>query len=288
MALNLKVADAAISVNRLLEHLRNGTPPWQKPWTGVPNTATNIKSGKPYTGINTVMLWAAGMGYELPLWATAKQAAELGGTVRDGEAYSAIVKFTVLDKRQPDGSDKRIGFWKYYQVYNIAQMDGVAVPDAFQVKREPVPVLDGVNEALRYDGGPSVRHEAGDRAYYLPSADQITLPLLEQFTSAEAYAATALHEAVHSTGHKSRLDRLDGSPFGCEGYAKEELVAEIGAAMLADALNIKVEWQQHAAYCASWLKVLENDTALLFDAAKAAQKAVDRIIGTATEQEQAA
>lgn len=283
----MKAEQAERVTDAIIAALEAGTPPWHKPWTGQYGP-TSLATGKPYRGINYLVLSWLGMAYEQPLWGTYKQAQALGGQVRKGEKSTPVILWKPMEKVDASGEIQKFMMMRTFNVFNVAQMDGITIPDKFTVTRDPVPVLDGVSEALNYPDGPSVRHQAGDRAYYVPSDDQITLPLLEQFVSAEAYAATALHEAVHSTGHKSRLDRLEGGRFGCESYAKEELVAEIGAAMLADHLGINVEWQQHAAYCASWLKVLNDDRSLIIKAAQQAQKAIDRIIGTATEQEAAA
>ena len=283
----MKAEQAERVTDAIIAALEAGTPPWHKPWTGQYGP-TSLATGKPYRGINYLVLSWLGMAYDQPLWGTYKQAQALGGQVRKGEKSTPVILWKPMEKVDASGETQKFMMMRTFNVFNVAQMDGITMPDKFTVTRDPVPVLDGVHEALNYPDGPSVRHHAGDRAYYVPSVDQITLPLLEQFVSAEAYAATALHEAVHSTGHKSRLDRLEDGRFGCESYAKEELVAEIGAAMLADHLGINVEWQQHAAYCKSWLKVLNDDRSLIIKAAQQAQKAFDRIIGTATEQEQAA
>jgi antirestriction protein ArdC len=167
---------------------------------------------------------------------------------------------------------------RYFTVFNVAQMEGIEIPEKFLLKTEPVAVLEGVEKALAYAGGPTVRHALQDQAYYSAAKDEIVLPMLEQFQSPERYAGTALHEAIHSTGHEDRLDRGMGNTFGCEAYAQEELVAEIGAAMLATRLGIEVEWDQAAAYLGSWLAKLKDDRKMLVQAAQKAQKAIDHVL----------
>lgn len=280
-----KVDVAEIVTARIIEAMEAGNIPWRKPWTAQ-GGPTSLSTGKPYRGFNELVLnwYQQAAGYPLPLWGTWKQAEALGGRVKADEAknYEYVVLFKPMTKEDPaTGKDKKFFMMRYFRVYNVAQMEDIEIPQRFLTEREPVPVLDGVHEALHYKGGPEVRHQQQDRAYYEPKADRITLPMLEQFTSPSAYAETALHEAVHSTGHESRLKRLDSTAyFGCENYAKEELVAEVGAAMLASRIGIDVEWEQHAAYVKSWLKALQDDRKLLIGAAQRASKAVDHIMGT--------
>lgn len=272
-----------LATSLILEQLKAGTVPWHKPWSATVDIPTSLSSGKPYKGFNYLCLDIVkmGAGYEHPLWGTFEYALKHGGHVRKGEKHTKIFKFDIITKEDDAGKEKTFPIWRIFQVFNIGQMDNVPLPTWYDnTPREPVPVLDGVEQALHYPNGPKVEHVAQNRAYYTPSLDIITLPELLQFRSAEAYAGTALHEAVHSTGHSSRLDRFDNDTgrFGCEGYAKEELVAEIGASMLAAMLNINVEWDQHAAYVSSWLKALQDDQSLILWAARKAQHAIDLIV----------
>ncbi len=117
---------------------------------------------------------------------------------------------------------------------------------------------------------------AGDRAFYSPTRDLIQLPPAEAFTNAESYAATKAHELIHWTGHPSRTEREFGKRFGDSAYAREELVAELGAAFLCAALGITPEPREdHAAYLNHWLQVLKEDKRAIFSAAAHAQRAVD-------------
>jgi len=277
-----------IVTDKIIAAMEEGLVPWRKPWDGH-GGPTSLTTGKPYRGINTFILEIGQMvsGYELPLWGTFKQIKAMGGTVRKGEKGTASVLWKPVEKEQEDGSVKSFMIMRYFTVFNVAQAEVLEIPAKFLVTREPVPVLDGVADALAY--GPTVTHKRQDKAFYLPKKDEISLPMLDQFASAEAYAATALHEVTHSTGHASRLARLDTEArFGCESYAEEELVAEMGAAMLATTLGIRVDWGQHAAYVSSWLKVLKNDRGLLIAAAQKAQKAVDVVLADRVAAEVAA
>ena len=280
-----------IVTDRIIAAMEAGVVPWRKPWTGT-GGPTSLSSGKPYRGINNLILdvVATTEGYELPLWGTYKQAKALGGNVRKGEKGTPVVLWKPVEKKTDDEKIETFMLLRYFTVFNVSQMEGIEIPAKYLVKKDPVPVLDGIEQALVYENGPKVQHLQQDRAFYTPATDTITLPLLEQFTSPQAYASTALHEVVHSTGHTSRLDRGIENRFGCEGYAQEELVAEIGAAMLATRLGIEVEYEQTASYLTGWLSALQGDRKMLVQAAQQAQKATDRILPDAisSEEEKAA
>lgn len=273
-----------VVTDRIIAALEQGVVAWQKPWAaaGVP---LSITTGKPYRGVNHLILsLVADMeAYETNLWGTYRAFQQEGGQVQRGAKSVPVVLWKPVEGETEDGKPDTWMLMRWFNVFNIAQTD-LAVPDKYVRDAQPVPTSEGVTGALHYAGGPEVVHREQDRAFYTAAQDRITLPLLDQFRSAEAYAATALHEAVHSTGHESRLGRLDtNSVFGCDTYAQEELVAEVGAAMLAAQLGLKVEYEQNAAYIASWLRVLKNDRKLIVHAAQQAQKAVDHILGAGPE-----
>lgn len=277
----MKTEIAQIVTDRIITALEAGTVPWRKPWTAAGiNYPTSLSSGKEYRGINVLILDAVAMseGYEHNLWVTYKQAQSMSGSVLKGQKSTPVVLWKPIERADDDGNIESFMMMRYYNVFNIAQTD-LEIPAKYQVERTPVTVTEGINRALNYKSGPTVTHRRQDKAFYNPANDRITLPELNQFTSEADYAQTALHEVAHSTGHPSRLNRLeDFSPFGCEAYAKEELVAEITAAMVASRLGIAVEWEQTAAYVQSWLKALQDDRKMIVSAAQAAQKAMDVIL----------
>lgn len=270
---------------RIITALENGVVAWQKPWraAGVP---VSLTTGKAYRGINNLILSLVGEleGYDANVWGTYKAFQAQGGQVQKGQKATPVILWKPMRKVNAAGEEETWIVTRGYNVFNIGQTD-LDVPEKYLPNLQPIPVHDGVDAALRYTGGPEVLHREQDRAFYQPAQDRITLPLLGQFRSAEAYAATAFHEAIHSTGHESRLGRIDtNAPFGCDNYAIEELVAEVGATMLAAALGVKVEYEQNAAYIASWLRVLKDDRKLIVQAAQKAQKAVDHILGTTFDE----
>lgn len=269
---------------RIVEALEAGVVPWARPWRTLDGYGpTSLGSGKAYRGVNVMTLGVTGMmrGYESQYWTTFRQAKELGGTVRKGEKASPVVFWKIVEKRnEQDEVESRFGFLRYSSVFNVDQCDGITAPVP-----EPLPEHEPIAEAERIADGmkqrPNVKHSPEDRAYYSPSLDYVHMPLRGSFTSPEGYYATLFHELVHSTGHESRLARKDlvVSAFGDESYAREELVAEIGAAYLCGAAGIEPRVEQSASYIASWLKALSDDRKLVVTAAGQAAKASDWILG---------
>jgi antirestriction protein ArdC len=117
----------------------------------------------------------------------------------------------------------------------------------------------------------------GDRACYLPSIDRIQLPDRASFHSPAAFCATWAHEQIHSTGHESRLKRDLGGAFGKARYAREELVAELGAVLLGDRLEIGSEIESHAAYLGHWIELLKETPKVLFQVLSEARQAAELI-----------
>lgn len=244
-------------------------------------------NGMPYSGINVLMLWGVAMdsGYLSPFWMTFKQAKELGAHVKKGERGNQVVYAGALTKmeEQDDGSEeeRKIPYLKQYTVFNVEQIEGL--PEHYYAK--PEPVIDPAERITHADvfftaTGADIRH-GGNSAHYSVGSDHIQMPVFESFSSPETYYATLAHEMTHWTKHKSRLDReLGRKKWGDEGYAKEELVAELGAAFLCADLCLTPEPRtDHAAYIQSWLKVLKDDKRAIFAAAAHAQRAADYLHG---------
>lgn len=268
--------------NTIVRQLESGVRPWAKPW-GSPGGSLSMPTranGEKYRGINVVLLWGAAEqnGFTSTQWFTFKQAQELGASVRKGSKGSQVVYFSKLTRESESGEDVEIPFLKTYSVFNADQIDNL--PEAYQ----PAPVITGdapspipTAEAFFAATGADIRN-GGSLAFFIPSQDFIQMPPLAAFKDAESYYATLAHETVHWTGHKSRLEREFGKRFGDEAYAVEELCAEIGSAFLASDLGLYGEPREdHAAYLASWLKVLKADKRAIFTAASKAQAAVDFI-----------
>ena len=177
---------------------------------------------------------------------------------------------------------------KYYNVFHIDQCEGVKPRFAQEDFRpvNPITEAEAVLSGYSERSGCSIRNERQDRAFYRPSTDCIVLPMREQFPQIAEYYSTAFHEATHSTGHTSRLNRLNTSAFfGSEDYSKEELIAEMGSAILMNELGIETPdtFRNSAAYIQGWLKALEDDSRLIVSAAGKAEKAVRLILNLEDE-----
>ena len=220
---------------------------------------------------------------------TYRQAAALGGQVRRGERGSQVVYMGETTKRRPDEStgeetEQGVRFLKTYTVFNVSQIDGL--PDAFAIPpaeaspplTAPAPIAHA--EAFFAATGADIRH-GGAQAFYHAGADHIGMPPLAAFRDAESYYATLGHEACHWTRHPSRLNRSFGRKrWGDEGYAREELVVELGAAFLAADLGFALEPREdHAAYIADWIEVLKGDKRAIFSAAAHAERPVKFLHG---------
>ena len=278
--------------DQIVAELEKGVRPWTTPWT-VEHSAGRITrplrgNGVVYQGINVLMLWSAAMakGYAAPIWMTFKQAQGLGAHVRKGEEGSLVVYAdkiirTETDAQTGEEAERAIPFMKGYTVFNVEQIEGL--PEHFYSK--PAPRTETVHRIERAEGflaatGADVRH-GGNRAYYNIAQDVVQMPPFESFRDAESYYATRAHETTHWTRHPSRLDRDFGRKrFGDDGYAMEELVAELGSAFLSADLELTPEVREdHAAYIASWIEVLKNDKRAIFTAASHAQRAADFLHG---------
>ena len=274
----------------IVAQLEAGTKPWKQEWkVGGAGAAIPLRhNGQPYRGINIMILWAAGAaaGYRSGTWMTFKQAIELGGAVRKGEKGTHIVFFKPLTIQQENAAgqleDREIRMLRTYCVFNVDQIDGL--PARFAPA--PVEVVAGLDRDRVAEGalrscGAEIR-EGGDRAFYSPGHDVVVMPDHHRFESTGGYLATLAHELCHWTGHKSRLDRSQANRFGSKDYAFEELVAEIGAAVVGARLGIVGDHiDNHAAYLASWLQALKNDKRAIFRAASMAQAAADLVLANA-------
>ncbi len=268
--------------NRIITALEGGTPPWICPWRDGTALPSNLATGKPYRGINILLLsFEADMRcYSDSRWVTLRQANELGAKVRKGEHGTSIVFFKmkeIADMAESDDEQKRVvPMLRTYTVFNTSQLE--FLPERFELRHSPA-VWQPLGEAeqLLHETGAVIRH-GGNRAFYSPSEDLIQLPPEAWFETPDDYYATALHETVHWTGHPRRLNRVLGRRHGIEAYAYEELVAEMGAAFLCTHVGIPARLE-HASYIDNWLDALRRDKRLIFTAAGAAQKAADYVLG---------
>jgi len=274
---------AARIVERIVEALARGDVPWKKPWKT--RAAHNAKTGHAYTGVNSLLLNMASH-YPDPRFLTYKQAEELGAQVKKGEKgwpviyYSTGIKTTEKagETGEKTSEARKYRFIKLYTVFNACQVEGLAALD----ESAPVETITPADEVVsRMPKRPEIRD--GARACYIPARDVVEMPpRTSHWTSAEHYYSTLFHEITHATGHESRLNRdLSGQFYGRDGsYAREELVAEIGAQFLCQAAGISVPAieENAVAYCQGWSRALKSDPQAVFYAAAKAQAARDYVM----------
>jgi len=282
---NEEVADC------LVEQIKAGTAPWQKPWElGVEGLPFNASTGNRYKGFNVV--WLLAQGRSDRRWLTYKQAQEMGAQVRRGEHGTTIQHWKFDETRAKKDENGKIikdaegktvqetvrldrprAF--YATVFNAEQVNGLPL---LQPKKspdwDPIKRADGILEAT----GARILNQAGDHAYYSPVKDIIVLPERYQFKERSGYYAAALHEVGHWTGHSLRLDRDLSHPFGSDGYAKEELRAEIASMILGAEVGTGHDPSRHAAYVGSWIKAIRDDPMVLQKAASDAEKIVSFVL----------
>lgn len=282
-----RVAETMAAVaDRLVAAVNANPGDWLKPWTAAALTAPkNPTTGRDYSGMNWwhLLLVGVAQGYESGYWAGFRQWQGVGAQVRKGEKATFAVRFHVRPCCEDSDCEGECGSRRKVSARSLAvfarEQIEIVDSDLFASKIPPIVELpaatfdhEGITKLLGKSDAQVCY--GGDRAFYSPSRDAITMPRPEAFESAGAFAATLTHEHIHWSGHKSRLGRDLSGTFGSASYAKEELVAELGAVMYLAAEGAEHQAdEQHAAYIANWLNTLE---------AAERPKAISSAIGTAT------
>ncbi|MBA4853761.1 ArdC family protein [Emticicia sp. BO119] len=273
--------------NKILADLEKGELTWRKPWNRA-HLPENVQrplraNGIPYTGINVIALWMSGVenGYQLPHWMTFNQAKSLKASIRKGEKGSQVIYADQITKEEENKEGEkeavRIPFMKTYTVFNASQIEGL--PQQFYETASQVTdnAPQRIAELELFFARTKADIRQGHKAAYHSIDDYVMMPPIESFLSAKDYYAVLGHEMTHWTKHPTRLNRDFGrKQWGDEGYAKEEMVAELGACFLAADLGFEpMPEEKHAAYIQSWLQALQDDKRLIFTAASHAQKATE-------------
>ena len=286
--------------DRIIEQLEKGIVPWQKPWSGAglaDGGAINYVSRKPYSMLNQMLLGREGE------YLTFKQIKELGGNIRKGAKSGMVVFFTMLSvgkKKEVDENGNEvevetvhthnIPILKYYHVFHIDDCEGIE-SKADEIKDDDTlqPIEraeDVINGYLSREKKLSFQNnKPSDKAYYSPMFDAVVVPMLTQYQIVEEYYSTTFHELTHSTMPEYRCNRRSEqegiAAFGNDDYSREELVAEIGSAMLCNAIGIDNDkaFRNSVAYIKGWLSKLKNDNKVIVWAASRAEKAAKYIMG---------
>jgi antirestriction protein ArdC len=275
--------------DQIIKQLESVDPAdYSKPWFCVGHSPINLR-GTAYRGINHLLL--SHSGFASNIWATFKQWKEADCQIIKGEKSQIVVLWKFFKEADGEGNatDKTAGVMtRYYRVFNSGQVEGDTARNAEQKFKDKLKSHDPISEAQAFVDG-YVSNErlpvrASDRAYYAAGIrEHIAMPELGQFKSAEHFYSVFAHEITHSTGNVNRLKRDMTGRFGDKAYAFEELVAELGSAMICGAIGLEAKPREdHAQYIKSWLSCLRGDNKFVISAASHAQKAADFALESAS------
>lgn len=268
--------------NKVISLLERGNlPQFKKLWANG-GEGYNYSTGKPYQGLNSLLtaLATSEGGYSQNAWLTFNQANKLGGRIRKGSAGLALTSYRFVQKTGEGGKDESYPCLTSFIVFNVADIEGIAFD--FGDANGTTKGITNADADVLSDAASRIGvavHFGHDSASYSRTFDRIKLPNPSDFVSKEAFFAVFAHELVHSTGHNSRLARTFGAAFGDADYAKEELVAELGAAMLCAKYGVDSNIEGHASYLEGWLSALKSDKRFIFKASSCASKAVALLVG---------
>jgi antirestriction protein ArdC len=275
--------------DRMIERLDKGEIPWVNTRTKPLLAARSYTTGKRYRGINAFLL--SMRNGASPFWITFRTAKEDGGNVKRGAKSQIAVFWKLWETKEVDqnGEPKRYPILRYYNVFSLDDCEGIQCP-LLDAENNPDPIAAAEAVIGGYSNAPTVCQGQSGRAFYRVSEDKVVIPQASHFSSTAAYYRTFFHELVHSTGAKSRLDRFESAmadhSFDADSYSMEELVAELGAAMLLAHCGLFEEMEEkNASYLFHWKKALGADTKMIVKAAGRAQRAVDYILGVKPESD---
>lgn len=276
--------------DRVMEQLKKGVCPWQRPWSGTAGTI-NYVTRKPYSFLNQILLGREGE------WMTFRQCKQLGGSIKKGAKAGMVVyysTYTVTKEKKEDGDEKTVAsireipILRYYNVFHVSDCEGIEskMTDETPVETcQPIETAEAIinNYVSREDGLSFDNTNLSNRAYYSPSIDMVVVPMLKQYAITEEYYSTVFHELTHSTMKESRCNRrADNAHYTrrSKEYSREELVAELGAAMLCtkSGLDCDKAFNNSVAYIQGWLRALSNDKKMIVWAASRAEKAAKYIL----------
>lgn len=279
--------------DRIIQQLEQGIVPWHQPWCSVDSAdmAMNYVTRKPYSLLNQMLLGRAGE------WLTFKQVQQLGGRVKQGAKSSWVVYYqpvsydeTVMNENGREETVTRtVPVLRYYHVFHLDDCEGIESKIQPAPPRNDLETIEAAEDVIRQyvsrEGLTFCNDQPSSRAYYSPQEDKVCVPMLSQYDVAEEYYSTVFHEMVHSTMLPSRCNRRQeqrAAAYGSDEYSREELVAEIGSAMLCRhaALNSEKTFKNSVAYIKSWLNELRNDAKMVVFASCRAEKAAKYILQT--------
>lgn len=279
---------------KIITALKEDIVPWKSGLIGKAGFPHNLKSLKPYRGVNILLLWLSNMfeGFRSNYWLTFKQARQLGGHVKRGSTATQIFFYEIRKKDKKDErgrpvlnekgepAEVRYPIFRLWSVFNSDQVAGIQAPDQIENHLDPI---ESAEEIVRgYKDKPKIVHRVCHPGY-IPEKDIVELPESGYFTEINRYYEALFHELSHSTGHEKRLNRPGlntKSTFGSESYSFEELIAEISTCFLMNHAGVQRDddFQNQVGYISSWIKALENDPKMIVKASSEASRATNYVL----------
>lgn len=276
---------------KMIAKMEQGKLDWNKPWNAG-RLPQNFITRKAYSGFNLFSTMFS--GYDSPFWLTANQIKKLGGSW-SGQGtlvtFWNIGTYEKTDKVTGEKEEKNSFLLKYYYVWNAEQISGIDFTKNVPIQSELGTCEDLENVIANMPNAVNIKHTNSNQAYYTPTFDYINMPQKTQFKGTAEYYSTLVHEVIHSTGHSSRLNRMQINEGKYDSkkhdYSYEELVAEIGSSFLCAMYGVATEQTEKnsAAYLQSWLKMFKDDKQMLFKASTDAQKAVNYILNDVKQKD---
>ncbi len=271
----------------IIARIERGVPPWRQPWVNGGDPSLPLRAdGQPFSGSNAWLLAFAGAarGFTSPYWFTFKQALAIGAPVAKGarSAPAILYKTQVVEDAaaEPGDSEAEARVRRYLRTYAVFNADQLTdCPEPFRAAPKADPEVRARIRSAVLEAIPANVEIGGNLAAYSPQSDLIRMPPPERFHTPEDFQATFAHEAIHWSGHETRLARSFGKRFGDEAYAFEELIAEIGSAAIGLRIGLPPQvLDSHAAYVEHWAKILKHRPTALLEASGHAQRAVDHLL----------
>ncbi len=268
----------SIVTERIVKMLESGTVPWRCPWIG--NSYSKV-TGKPYSLLNQILLSETGPG----AYASFAGWQKLGGKVKRGAKAGIVCFWKLEEKENKDGEIIQRPILRYYHVFHESMVEGIDSSEQKEASSfEDIECAETTLLNYVQREGILLEEKCSNRAaFFSPSTDLINLPSRKLFSSSAEFIGVFAHEAIHSTGMPTRLNRkgLETVAFGSEIYGREELIAEIGSCFLLAKHGIDTQetFTNHIAYIQNWMSAIKNDDHMIVNAVSAAERAVAFILG---------
>lgn len=293
---------AEIFILKIEQIENNCATPWLKKNTLIPQ---NIR-GTVYEGVNRIMLQMITevKEYSVPVFLTFNQCKELNVKINRGSKsfpvyfYKFTIKHITEDlyitfEEYNNLSDEEKELYtlnSFLHMYNVFNVDQTTFADKYperikgysfmnaSVKCEETYKNEMLDNMLETQMWICPIRLGSNRAFYRLNEDKIFVPAKDQYKDTTFFYTVLLHEMAHSTGSIDRLNRIFFQDQTKENYAREELIAELTAAVTSTAYNITSTIREdNLSYLKSWLNAIKKEPQYIFSVMKDVNKSVDYI-----------